>query len=432
MSAHDARHGIYVGQTIAGKYVVEAVLGAGGMGVVVRARHAVLGSRVAIKFMHPELATNTEMRARFSGEAERVAQMQSEHVVRVLDIGELPSGAPFIVMEYVEGKDLSTILLERGPLPVIEAVDYLLQACEGIAEAHSRGIIHRDVKPANLVVARQHDGSTIVKVLDFGIAKTLVPGEGSKLTSTSAMMGSPYYSAPEQLESASRADQRADIWALGVTLHELLTGQGPFDGASQASIIAAIMTMPPVALRRHRPDLAENLEWIVARCLEKEPNRRFRRVVDLAEHLAVHGSPAAHASLASIAGIPGQQRTNTVVMPSVPAPRQSTPAPYQSQPSPAYQSQPSPAYQSNPAPGFGAGAPAQGVGMRGSAPVAARASAGRGLIVAAVVATVVVVAAIIVAVVLASSSPEPPPLPPPPPELVHPSVAPAEAPAHPR
>jgi serine/threonine-protein kinase len=319
---------VSVGETIAGKYVVEAVLGEGGMGVVVRARHAALGSRVAIKFMHLELASDQEMRARFRAEAERVAQMQSEHIAMVLDVGELPNGVPYIVMEYVEGRDLASILQERGPLPVWEAVDYLLQACEGIAEAHSRGIVHRDIKPANLLVAKLRDGSTVVKVLDFGIAKALPTGtnDGGKLTHANAIMGSPYYSAPEQLESAALADQRSDIWALGVTLHELLTGQGPFDGTSQATIMASIMTLPPIPLRQHRPELPEDLEQIVAQCLEKDPDRRFARVVDFVERLARHGSREATGSFARITGIPGQERRNSEQAPAMVVPPTAPPA----------------------------------------------------------------------------------------------------------
>ncbi len=324
------RLAVSVGETVAGKYAVEQVLGAGGMGAVVRARHLVLGSRVALKFMHPELLGDAEMRTRFGGEALRVSQMQSEHVARVLDVGELPNGVPYIVMEYVEGRDLSSLLKERGPLSAPEAVDYLMQACEAIAEAHGRGIVHRDIKPANLYVARRLDGTALVKVLDFGIAKTLpsaAAGDAAKLTKTYATMGSPYYSAPEQLESASFADPRSDIWALGVTLHELLTAQGPFEGGSQASLITAIMTRPPFPLRHARPDLPEDLEWVIARCLEKDPNRRFRRVVELAECLVSHGTADAAASLARIAGIPGQDRRSTVAVPSSGAPPPFAPTP---------------------------------------------------------------------------------------------------------
>ncbi len=325
-SPSTARLNVSVGEVIAGKYVVEAVLGEGGMGVVVRARHAVLGSRVAIKFMHPELAADPEMRARFGAEAERVAMMQSEHVAMVLDVGELPNRVPYIVMEYVEGRDLASILSERGPLPVAEAVDYLLQACQGLAEAHSRGIVHRDIKPANLLVSRLRDGSTLVKILDFGIAKTLATGQGdgSKLTRANAIMGSPYYSAPEQLESASRADQRSDVWALGVTLHELLTGQGPFDGQSQASIMASILTQPPTPLRTHRPDLPEDLERIIEKCLEKDPSRRFGRVVDLVEKLVPYGSHSAMTSLMRISGIPGQA-SGTHAVAGIPGPAPALP-----------------------------------------------------------------------------------------------------------
>jgi len=310
-----------VGETIAGKFYVERVLGQGGMGDVVLALHTALGSRVAIKLMHPELTADAGLRLRFKAEAERGAQIRSEHVARVLDVGEIPSGVPYIVMEYVEGSDLGRLLNERGPLPVPLAVDYLLQACLAIAEAHSRGIVHRDIKPANLFVARRPDGTALVKVLDFGIAKTLRDGQAisRRLTNTRAILGSPFYAAPEQLESASNVDARSDIWALGVTLFELLTGRGPFDGSSQAAIIASVLSQEPVLLRQCRADLPEDLEWIVRRCLEKNPRHRFHRVSDLAERLAAHGGREAPSIALRISGIPGQERNETIAA-STPSP----------------------------------------------------------------------------------------------------------------
>ena len=405
---------VSVGETIAAKYAVESVIGAGGMGVVVRARHLVLGSQVALKFMLPEIASDPEMRTRFSGEALRVAQMQSEHVARVLDVGELPTGIPYIVMEYAEGRDLSSLLKERGALPPSETVDYVLQACEAIAEAHSRGIVHRDIKPANLFVARRVDGTALVKVLDFGIAKTLpgIGGSSDKLTKTYTTMGSPYYSAPEQLESASFADPRSDIWALGVTLHELLTAQGPFEGGSQASLITAIMTRPPFPLRHVRPDLPEDLEWVIGRCLEKDPNRRFRRVVDLAECLVAHGTADAAASLSRIAGIPGQDRRSTVAVASSGAPApMATPSPRPASARPPMA--PTVGFASSPPPN----APAAPLPTR---PLRAKRSSR--WVIFAFVGTVALLSAAIAAFVWLRPSPAPPPLPPPPSAVAPPPV----------
>jgi serine/threonine-protein kinase len=383
------------------------------MGIVVRARHTGLGSRVALKFMHPELVAHPEARVRFTGEAQRVACLDSEHVARVLDVGELSSGVPYIVMEYVEGSDLGKILEERGPLPVAQSVDYLMQACLGIAEAHSRGIIHRDIKPANLFVARRHDGSTVVKVLDFGIAKTVRRGpiEHSRLTQANSSMGSPYYASPEQLEDASKADERSDIWALGVTLHELLTNQTPFEGTSQASLIASILTREPIPPRKSRPELPEDLDWIIKRCLEKDPNRRFRRVVELAERLEPHGTSDARISVTRISGIPGQERSNTVVIPGLPPPPVFESAPHQVATGPQRVAQHTVPFPQT----------------------AVRPHARAHLMIAAVVVGSLVVTAVIAVVVVmvlrSSSTTEPPPLPPPPPSPTTQVLVPARLPA---
>src|SRR6188768_2962187 len=201
------------GHVLAGKYRIERVLGQGGMGVVVAATHLQLGERVALKFLLPQAIHNPEAVERFAREARAAVKIKSEHVARVSDVGLLESGAPYMVMEYLEGYDLSTWLQQRGPLPVEQAVEFILQACEAIAEAHALGIVHRDLKPANLFVIQRADGVLSVKVLDFGISKaTGLIGSGD-MTTTSAVMGSPYYMSPEQMGSTKDTDTRADIWA---------------------------------------------------------------------------------------------------------------------------------------------------------------------------------------------------------------------------
>src|SRR5580693_7216018 len=166
--------------------------------------------------------------ARFEREARTAVKIKSEHVARVIDVGQLESGSPYMVMEYLEGEDLQGWLEKQGRLPIERAVDFLLQACEAIAEAHAMGIVHRDLKPANLFCIRRPDGTLSIKVLDFGISKAA--GASMGMTSTQAVMGSPLYMSPEQMGSSKGVDARSDIWALGVILFELVTGRVPFDG----------------------------------------------------------------------------------------------------------------------------------------------------------------------------------------------------------
>ena len=276
------------GEVLAGKYRVERVLGVGGMGVVVAAHHLALDRRVAIKFLLPEATTNQEVVARFAREARAAVRIESEHVARVIDVGALESGAPYMVMEYLVGNDLQHRVAEHGALPIEEAVDYLLQACEAIAEAHAAGIVHRDLKPANLFLTRRADGSAFVKVLDFGISKALTP-QGSQpdmsLTKTASVMGSPLYMAPEQMRSTRSVDARADIWALGVILYELVSGKVPFEATTMPELCAMVLTETPPPLRERRPDAPPGLSNIIERCLQKDPAQRFGNVSELANAL---------------------------------------------------------------------------------------------------------------------------------------------------
>jgi len=282
-----------VGAIVAGKYRIERVLGAGGMGVVAAATHVQLDHRIAIKVLHDQAASDHAMVERFLREARAVAKLRSEHVCRVFDVGRLDSGAPFIAMELLDGVDLARAIDERPLAPVV-AVDYVVQACVAIAEAHANGIVHRDLKPANLFVTKRLDGSPQIKVLDFGIAKASLGGDTS-LTRTDAVIGTPVYMSPEQLRSARDVDARTDIWALGVILYQALSGRLPFPATS--------LTEAAVKIAMDRPDAIEvepALRDVVMRCLEKEPARRYRDVGALAAALAPLGGPetAANARLA--------------------------------------------------------------------------------------------------------------------------------------
>ncbi len=267
------------GQVLLDKYRVDHVLGVGGMGAVIAATHLQLDQRVALKFVHADIAKHPEAVQRFIREARAAAQIRSEHVVRVSDVGKLEDGSPYMVMEYLEGEDLEGALSRGLPGPEV-VVDYLLQACSGLLEAHQHGIVHRDLKPANLFLSRRRDGRITVKVLDFGISKVQQPGDAA-LTQTSSLMGSPLYMSPEQMTRPKEVDNRADIWALGVIAYEALTGTRPFDGNALPEVcgqILALMPPPPYTLRQ---EVSARLSAVVMKCLEKEATARYQSVADL-------------------------------------------------------------------------------------------------------------------------------------------------------
>jgi serine/threonine protein kinase len=280
------------GDLLAGKYRIERVLGQGGMGIVFAANHELLGVRVAVKCLLTDIATSTEAVTRFVNEAKNAARIQSDNVARVMDVGTLEGGRPYMVIEFLEGDDLSKLLEQRGVLPVQEAVDYVLQALEGLAQAHSIGIVHRDLKPANLFLVKRQDRTMQVKVLDFGISKATNPlGEGSgAMTSTKALLGSPYYMSPEQLRSSKSVDARADIWSVGIILYELLTGSPPFAGDNFGELFAAILEMDAPSLLAKRPDINPQFEHVVMRCLQRKPDNRYSNVGELASALAPFAS----------------------------------------------------------------------------------------------------------------------------------------------
>ena len=272
------------GDILAGRYRVERVLASGGMGVVVAATHIGLGQKVALKFLLPSVLSSQDAAARFDREARAAALLKSEHITRIIDVGKLENGAPYMVMEFLEGCDLADLLVRDGPLSVETAATYLLQACEGLGEAHAAQIVHRDLKPSNLFRASRPDGSPLIKILDFGISKVADAGQAS-VTSTAAVLGSPMYMSPEQMVSSKSVDARADIWSLGVVLYQLVSGHPPFEEETLPGLFVAISTKEPRPLSE-RMAAPPELQALIAKCLEKSPAARFQNVAELATALA--------------------------------------------------------------------------------------------------------------------------------------------------
>jgi eukaryotic-like serine/threonine-protein kinase len=293
------------GDILAGKYQVERTLGIGGMGVVVAARHIAVQHRVALKFLLPGTVPGRVAAARFLREAQNATAIQSEHVVRVVDLGTLENGAPFLVMEYLDGLDLARLLALKGPFDPASAVGYVLQALVALAEAHAIGIVHRDLKPSNLFLTERSDGAPLIKVLDFGISKAMSSefGPRDSLTRSGGIVGSPSYMAPEQIRSSKHADARTDIWAIGVILQELVTGRTPFIAEQVSGVLAAIVADHPTAPRALTPGVPRGLEQVILKCLEKDPRNRYASVRDLAQALGPFAPPEMQELVGRIAAI---------------------------------------------------------------------------------------------------------------------------------
>jgi eukaryotic-like serine/threonine-protein kinase len=297
------------GEILSGKYRIEQIIGIGGMGAVLEATKLADDTRVAIKIMLPHLVKQAEFAARFVREVHAAAALSSEHVARVLEVGWFENGQPYLVMELLEGADLDKMILERGPLPIGEAVGYLIEACDAVAEAHARGIIHRDLKPSNLFVAQRSGAPPILKVLDFGISKPMkVDPEATDIraiTGTDTTLGSPQYMSPEQFRSSRRVDTRTDIWSLGMILHRMLTGKVAFEATSIAELLTMLVGEAPTPLRARRPDAPPALEAVILRCLEKDVARRFQNVGQIVIALAPFAPRAASVVLPRVVSLLG-------------------------------------------------------------------------------------------------------------------------------
>ena len=270
---------------LGGGLCAERVIGSGSMAVLLQARDTQLGRSVAVKLLHPKHMSNHEVAFRFLEEGRAVAALRSPHLPEVHRFGSTESGQPYIVMDLLEGCDLATLLERPGRIAVADAARYVRHACAGLAVAHAAGLVHRDVKPSNLFLC-EHEGMPLVKVLDFGIAQHAqgVIAESADASSR-IVMGTCQYMSPEQVRSSEQVDGRADVWALGVVLFELLTKQLPFVGDSALAILHAVLHEPAPRLATLYGDAPEVLSEVIERCLAKDPRDRYADVRELAEAL---------------------------------------------------------------------------------------------------------------------------------------------------
>jgi serine/threonine protein kinase len=286
---------VRTGDVLAGKYRVERVHRRGALGVTVEALHTQLGQRVAIRLLSADPVAYPEAVVRFLRGARLAVQFQNEHTARIIDVGTLDSGTPYFVAELLSGSDLERVLRVREWLPVPDAVDFLLQACEGLAEAHAHTVVHRNLKPTNLFVT-QRGGTRRLVVLDFGISQDPLTDAAINLGGIGGAMRALSYLAPEQIRDPGTVDARADIWALGAILHEMLTGCVLYEASSAPGLLAMIAADPPVPVSHLRPEIPAELEAVVLNCLAKEREERYATVGALANALRPFASTTGHHS----------------------------------------------------------------------------------------------------------------------------------------
>ena len=271
----------YTGQVLNERYRVERLLGSGGMGAVYEGRHAIVGKRVAIKMLHADLATNEEVLKRFYREAQAAAAIGHKNIIDVMDVGVTPANEPYMVMEYLEGEDLESMLARTGSLAPEAACGILEPVLMALSAAHDKEIVHRDLKPANIFLCRSDDGRPIVKLIDFGISKISGGAGGTKLTQTGSLLGTPAYMSPEQARGGQDVDHRTDIYSMGVILYQMLTGELPFKGDNYNSLLISVLTEAPPPPSELNPKITPEVEALVLRELSKDPAARSQSAAEM-------------------------------------------------------------------------------------------------------------------------------------------------------
>jgi serine/threonine protein kinase len=308
-----------LGQTLAEKYRIEELINEGGMGAVYRATHVLMDKTVAIKVLHPALAADDKIVARFSREARAASRISHPHALSVTDFGESENGVVFLVMEYLNGKTLKEVIKSEGQMPLPRVVEIIRQVCGALEAAHAEGVVHRDLKSDNIMLL-DVGGGDWAKVLDFGIAKiTEKVGQDPALTAPNLIIGTPQYMSPEQCSQAAEIDSRSDIYSLGVILYEMLVGHVPFTGESPTAIMMKHLQEPPPSVLEERKDLPASVGRVVMRAMAKRPEDRFQTVSELSEELATSAEEGAAVSSAAAAEIgPGSadRATNRIIVPT--------------------------------------------------------------------------------------------------------------------
>ena len=307
------------GQTLADKYRVEERISEGGMGTVYRGTHILMDKTVAIKVLHPALAADDKIVARFSREARAASRISHPHALNVTDFGESGNGVVFLIMEYLRGRTLKEVVQSDAPMPMPRVVEIVRQVSGALEAAHSEGVVHRDLKSDNIMLVEVGDNADWAKVLDFGIAKIQEPvGQDPALTAPNLIIGTPQYMSPEQCSQASEIDSRSDIYSLGVILYEMLTGHVPFTGESPTAIMMKHLQDAPPSVLEERSDLPAEVGRVVARALAKKPEDRFQTASELAQSLALAAEgetmAAKDSAAATVPDAPPERDTNRIVV----------------------------------------------------------------------------------------------------------------------